>query len=109
MSESKMNICSVLEIARVCHEANRAYCAQIGDASQKPWDEAESWQRESAVSGVRYALANPTAPASAQHDVWRQFKEESGWVYGETKDSAAKRQRRKDALFKAVVAALTTA
>ena len=106
-------------IARVCHEANRAYCQSIGDDSQLPWGEAAAWQRESEIKGVEYALANPDAPASAQHEAWLSDKLAGGWVYGEVKDAEKKthpccvpyeqlpvEQQKKDALFKAIVAAL---
>lgn len=106
-------------IARVCHEANRAYCAGIGDNSQVAWADAPQWQRDSAVTGVQFNLANPDAPASASHDSWLAEKERTGWRYGEVKDPEAKthpcfvpyeqlpvEQQKKDALFKAVVAAL---
>lgn len=106
-------------IARVCHEANRAYCASIGDASQVAWDDAPQWQRDSAVNGVIFCLANPDAPPSANHDSWLAEKERAGWRYGPVKDAEAKthpcfvtydqlpiEQQKKDALFKAVVAAL---
>lgn len=106
-------------IARICHEANRALCAATGDDSQKPWEEAEDWQRQSAVAGVKYALESPDAPASAQHDAWCADKLRDGWKYGETKDAEAKthhclvpydelppEQRAKDHLFKAVVNSL---
>ena len=46
----------VTAIARVCHEANWAYCESQGDHSQAPWDEAPEWQRQSAVNGVLYAV-----------------------------------------------------
>lgn len=108
------------QIARVCHEANTSYCHVIGDHSQKSWDDAEEWQRQSAVKGVEFALANPNAPASAQHDAWLNDKYEDGWKYGTTKDPAKKEhpccvpynelpteQRAKDYLFKAVVQALS--
>jgi hypothetical protein len=108
------------QIAQVCHEANRAYCAAIGDSSQKPWVEAEEWQRDSAIKGVAFAKQNPDAPASAQHDAWLADKIKAGWKYGPVKDPTKKEhpccvsyeqlpieQRRKDALFKAVVAALS--
>jgi hypothetical protein len=49
----------VLEIAKVCHEANKAWCEANNDYSQKSWDEAEHWQRDSAIKGVEFALANP--------------------------------------------------
>lgn len=110
----------VTSIARVCHETNRAYCATIGDFSQKPWDEAEEWQRQSAIKGVEYRLLNADAPASAQHEAWMADKVADGWVYGEVKDAEKKthpcivsydelpfEQRRKDYLFQAVVDALT--
>jgi len=106
------------QIARVAHEANAAFCRTIGDESQKPWDEADEWQRLSAIKGVNFALANPDAPASSQHDAWLADKEAGGWVYGAFKDASAKthpccvpyeqlpvEQRLKDYLFKAVVAA----
>ena len=109
----------VTTIAIVCHEANRAWCKANDDDSQKPWDEAEEWQRQSAVKGVEYRLENPDAPASAQHDAWMADKVADGWVYGEVKDPEAKthpclvpynqlpeQQRKKDHLFQAIVDAL---
>lgn len=109
----------ILSIAKVCHEANRAWCAVNGDDTQRPWDDAEQWQRDSAVLGVKFALANPDAPDSAQHNAWMTDKLAAGWRFGDTKDSAAKthpcivpfeqlphHQQAKDKLFKAVVASL---
>ena len=108
------------QIACVCHEANRAYCEAVGDSTQKSWGEAEQWQRDSAINGVAYAKANPTAPASAQHDAWLADKAKDGWKYGPAKDATKKEhpccvsyeelpelQRLKDALFKAVVNSLS--
>jgi hypothetical protein len=40
---------TVEQIARVCHETNRAWCEVNGDFSQMTWDNAEDWQRQSAV------------------------------------------------------------
>jgi hypothetical protein len=106
-------------IAKVCHEANRAWCESNGDNSQKPWDQAEGWQRISAIAGVEFALANPDAPDSAQHDAWVADKLREGWKFGEMKDAVAKthpcivpfenlprHQQAKDKLFKAVVRSL---
>ena len=108
------------EIAQVCHEANTAYCLVIGDLSQKHWGEAEQWQRDSAIAGVKFAINNPQAPPSAQHDAWLSDKVKDGWVWGVIKDPINKthpcmvpygrlplEQRLKDILFKAVVSALT--
>ncbi len=108
------------DIAKVCHEANRAFCEIAGDASQKPWDEAEQWQRDSAIKGVAFAIENPYAPESHQHDAWVRDKLADGWKYGPVKDAEAKthpciipfdglpaHQQIKDFLFKAVVKAMT--
>lgn len=107
-------------IAKVCHEANRAYCEGLKDLSQKPWDDAEPWQRESAIKGVLFAIANPTAPASAQHDAWLADKLKDGWKYGSVKlpakkehpccvpyDQLPEEQKRKDSLFRNIVSALS--
>jgi hypothetical protein len=110
---------SPFDIAQVCHEANRAYCVAIGDNSQLPWAEAPEWQRTSAIKGVEFRLANPSAPPSSMHDSWLAEKEREGWVYGAVKDPVAKthpcivpyaelpeEQRKKDSLFAAIVDAL---
>ena len=106
------------QIARVCHETNKAFCETMGDSAQKPWDEAEQWQRDSAIKGVAFALANPQSPASSQHDAWLADKAKEGWVWGAEKNAVLKthpcmvpygqlplEQRMKDHLFKAIVAA----
>lgn len=108
------------QIAEVCHEVNRAFCISIGDHDQKPWSEAEDWQRQSAIRGVEFAIQNPDAPPSAQHDAWLEDKKKDGWVFGLIKDPELKEhpcmvpydklpmeQRTKDYLFKAVVNTLS--
>lgn len=110
---------TIEEIAKVCHEANKAYCELNGDQSQKSWEETEQWQRDSAIKGVEFKLANPDAPDSAQHDAWSADKIADGWVYGELKDAVKKThpclvdfdelpefQQKKDTLFSAIVTAL---
>jgi hypothetical protein len=106
-------------IAMVCHEANRAYCRTLSDFTQPQWDDAPDWQRASAIKGVEFCLANPDAPPSANHEAWLEEKRRTGWTYGPVKDADAKthpcfvpyhelpiEQQRKDALFKAIVAAV---
>jgi hypothetical protein len=108
------------QIARICHEANNGLCEAHGDHSQKTWEEAAQWQRDSAVKGVEFARANPDAPASAQHDAWSRDKIADGWTYGSAKDAEKKThpclvpfydlpefQRAKDVLFGAIVKALS--
>jgi len=106
-------------IAKACHEANRVWCQANGDFSQSHWDDAEKWQRDSAISGVAFKLNNPDAKEDAQHNAWMQEKISDGWVYGEVKDTVKKThpcivpfeqlpefQQKKDALFCAIVNAL---
>lgn len=110
---------TVKDIAKICHEANSAYCETLGDMSQRSWEFAEPWQRDSAVNGVLFKLANPNAPPSAQHDAWLDDKRNSGWKFGPVKDADKKEhpcfvpyealpefQKAKDALFCAIVTAL---
>ena|SRR6185436_11924748 len=111
---------NVEAIAKVCHEANRAFCETIGDWSQKEWEVAEDWQRNSAIAGVRTMLDGTARSPREQHEAWCRDKVAAGWVHGEKKDPNAKthpclvdydklprEQRLKDHLFRAVVEALT--
>jgi RyR domain len=106
-------------IAKVCHEANKAYSKTLGDDSQPCWEDAPEWQRSSAIKGVEFNIANPDAPASASHDSWLEVKKAEGWKYGAVKDPEKKEhpcyvpyeqlpveQQKKDALFKSIVAVL---
>lgn len=113
---------NIEQVARICHEVNKAYCESIGDYSQKSWEAAKEWQRDSARKGVEFSIANPAAPASAQHDAWLRDKEKAGWKFGVVKDPEKKEhpcivsydalpieQRLKDHLFKSVVRAFIEA
>jgi hypothetical protein len=77
--------------AQAAHEVNRTYCLALGDNSQRAWDDAPTWQRESAISGVRFQIDNPDAPPSASHEFWLQAKAADGWTYGSVK-SLSKRE-----------------
>lgn len=106
-------------IAKACHEANRVWCQANGDFSQEHWQEAEQWQRDSAIVGVKFRVDNPQAKHDSQHNAWMQDKINDGWVFGEVKDAEKKThpcivpfeqlpefQQKKDALFCAIVDAL---
>jgi hypothetical protein len=106
------------QIARVCHEVNRAYCQALGDMSQPAWEDAPQWQRDSAMMGVKLHSDNNVGP-EASHESWMAQKVAEGWVYGPTKDPEAKKhhcivpfdmlpqaQQAKDFIFRAVVHAL---
>lgn len=106
-------------IAKVCHEANRAYCESIGDTSQAPWEQAPDWQKQSAIKGVAFHLSNPDTTPTDSHNNWMRQKLDDGWEYGPVKDAEKKQhpclvaynelpieQRLKDSLFIAIVRAL---
>lgn len=109
-----------IQIAAICHEANRALTAIVKDVPvQVSWDECGPDMQASCVRGVEYALANPDATPAAQHEAWAEERLSQGWVHGPVKDTEKKTHpalvpydelpegtRKKDALFRAVVAAL---
>jgi hypothetical protein len=107
-----------MDVARICHEVNRAYCAAHGDTSHLSWDEAPDWQRESALAGVQAIVDNPHMTPEHAHLGWLSQKAAEGWVYGAVKDATRKTHpcivpyadlpladRVKDHLFVAVVRA----
>lgn len=109
---------SPINIARVCHEVNRAYCAALGDTSQLPWEDAPDWQRESARMGAVLHMTEDVGP-EASHRAWMGHKLADGWIYGPIKNPDIKthpclvpfnelpvEQQAKDFIFRAVVHAL---
>ena len=107
------------QIARVTHEANRAWCEAKEDFSQLSWDEAPEWQKDGARNGVRFHLENPGTTPERSHEEWREQKAREGWTYGEVKCPDRKihpcmvsynelpvLQQKKDAVFAAIVEAL---
>lgn len=105
----------VWNIARICHEANRAYCFSIGDTSQLPWPDAPEWQKDSAFKGVEFHLSGERTPEES-HESWLAEKKAQGWKYGPMKNVDAKEhpcflpyselpeaQQVKDKLFSAIV------
>ena len=117
---------SIEQVAKVCHEANRAYCETLGDNSQPPWGSAPEWQKQSARNGVKFhfaQLATGIEPSpSASHEKWLEEKRATGWQYGPTKDPEKKLhpcflpydqlpldQRMKDYIFAAIAKAFAVA
>ena len=76
----------IVEIARTAHEANRAYCEQIGDTTQKRWNDAADWQRQSAIDGVKAVLDGRVKKPADAHESWLEAKLDEGWAYGKVKD-----------------------
>jgi RyR domain len=114
-----MPLTGIVSIAKVCHQANKAFCEVNGDLSQRDWEYSEEWQVDSTVKGVRLRLENPEASDSGQHEAWSAEKKIEGWKYGPVKDVKKKEhpclvpfdelpefQQKKDKLFCAIVDAL---
>lgn len=113
-----MNKEAIIEAcARAAHEANRAYCLALGDASQVPWEEAPDWQKSSCRSGAEGAMRGNDPRAS--HEGWLEEKRAAGWRHGPVKDPERKEhpcflpyddlppeQKAKDYVFVSVVRAV---
>lgn len=97
----------------------RAWQKANGQTPAPPWSRAPKWMKEASAASATWRIANPNAPASAQHDQWMAQKKADGWKHGKTKDGKKKThplmvpyaqlpdvERRKDALVNAVVDAL---
>lgn len=110
---------NIERIAQVAHEINQAYCLALGDDSQLDWKDAPQWQKDSAIAGVKFHIANPDANTADSHDAWFKQKEEEGWILGPVKDAEAKthpcmlpyealpvEQKAKDFLFRQVIHSL---
>lgn len=112
-----------VDIARVCHEANRALQRLHGDPGipvAPPWDDFPPAEQAGVVEGV--AAARDGASPEVLHELWCRTKRRDGWRYGPVKDpeqllhpclvaydELPPEQRAKDALFHAVVGALADA
>ena len=107
------------QAAQVAHEANRAYCKNIGDNSQPPFGEAPYWQVISAINGIRHHWNNPELTPEASHQNWVYEKELTGWKWGPVKDEVKREhpcmvpfshlpreQQVKDYLFSAIARVL---
>lgn len=109
----------IADIAKVCHEAVRAYCETLDGTPHATWESASKEQHASTILGVEFVRDNPGAGQSAQHDAWLAHKAAEGWKVGPVKDVDKKEhpcfvlygqlpedQKAKDALFQGVARAL---
>lgn len=107
------------EIARVCHEANRALQEIGGDECPSlPGDTGDAEAHAVTAAGIRAILEGATP--EQMHEAWARTREAQGWRFGPRKDSRAKThpwlvpygnlpesQRVKDRVFAAVVLAMS--
>jgi len=111
---------NVEQIARICHEANRAYAQTLGATAPPTWEESPAWMQASECAGVRAHLSRTLTPQES-HEAWMKERRESGWVYGPDKNIEQKTHpallpyehlpletRLKDYIFRAVVEAFKT-
>ena len=122
---SNINQQVIERIAKVCHEANRAYCgaycAAMGDLTQPSWADAPEWQKSSTINSVCFHIENPDATPENSHESWLKQKQEEGWTYGPVKDAEKKEhpcfvpyadlpveQKAKDYIFRAIIHAMYT-
>jgi hypothetical protein len=80
----------ITRAARAAHEANRVLCLALGDTSQPKWEDAPSWQKNSAKSGARMIVADPGITPEQLHEGWLALKAVDGWKYGSVKNSVTK-------------------
>ncbi len=105
----------ITAIARMCHEANRAYLLVVRE-STKPWEQLDQQDRDSAIEQVAFYIINEGANVSAWHDTWTAKMIVAGWKYGPKRSLKNKtheclkpfhhlpeKQQVKDALFHSVV------
>lgn len=117
---SQMTPIELDRIARVVHEAVRAWARANDQNASRSWSQCAKWMREATYESVRFVLEHPDAPASAQHDQWMEKKRRDGWTHGAEKSGVSKThpmlvpydelplvERRKDELVRCLVAALS--
>jgi 2-succinyl-5-enolpyruvyl-6-hydroxy-3-cyclohexene-1-carboxylate synthase len=84
----------VVVIARICHEANRAWCEHWGSDKQPSWDDAPQWQKDSALNGVLHIIEQhekgTPVTAQANHENWMAHKLADGWEYATVKNADKK-------------------
>ncbi len=108
------------KIARVMHEAVRAWQKANDQPASPAWNRAPKWMKDSSHDAVVWRLNNPNAPNSAQHDQWMEQKKAGGWKFGKRKSGSKKThpmmvpyadlpevERRKDAMVGALIDSLT--
>ncbi len=107
------------DIARIAHEANRAYCQSIGDYSHVKWESSPKHVVDSVRAGAEAIIVGSVTNPREAHIAWMAQREVDGWKYGAEKNATRKthpamvpwdeldgKERRKDILFFAVVKAL---
>lgn len=76
---------SLEEIARVCHEANRAMQRNLNEPGRSMlWDLESDFVKENTINGVR--LIRLGYSKEEMHAEWCERMQEGGWKWGPVKD-----------------------
>lgn len=78
-------------MAKVAHEAVRAYSEGLGDFSQVPWEVTPEWQRESVLKQVELCVAD--MKIGDVQTTWASWMIGRGWHYGPRVDPNLKMHR----------------
>lgn len=78
----------VIAIAKVCYQANKAWCEINNDYSLLTWEQAEQRTKDYFISGVEFRLnlESPFIGEDAQHNSWMKGMINDGLIYDKTKD-----------------------
>lgn len=109
-----------LQIARVAHEAVRAWQTANGQDAAPAWSRAPAWMKTATLEAVHANTNGDLSSPAARHRQWVDEKKKAGWKYGDRKDARRKThplmvaynrlpevEKRKDALVSAVIDSLT--
>lgn len=77
------------DVARIVHEAHRAYQVVLHDpCPSEPWDALDPWHRET-VTDLVLMIRMGWTPEMVQ-DIWLRRMELAGWTLGAVKDPEGK-------------------
>lgn len=109
----------VYGIAKVCHEANRAFRSVMGQDPGPTWTQCTPEQQRITMLGVEFMLSDDRIAAADLHQNWVDDMTAQGWTHGPVKDTALKQhpclveyhelpahEQYKDRLFASTVRAL---
>jgi hypothetical protein len=83
---------NVYDIAKVCHEANRALRAALGEGQYPAWEDCPERKQELVCKGVRFHIkCRGKATPKQSHYNWILGMQADGWTYGEEFDADAKK------------------
>ncbi|AFN39421.1 hypothetical protein [Aeromonas phage AS-yj] len=72
------------KIARTAHDAIRRFNLILGDTDTL-WKEEPEKVKRVWTKHVTYIIDHPDSDARTVHELWRNYKEGEGWIFGEDK------------------------